>query len=175
MKPKINIKMMFISLAAVILLAGMLNYAAGDITFPNNFQNGTVADAEQVNDNFSAINTRQTATLAKLAGTYDYRGSGIFLETIISVQKDCPVSFKGTLVLTSNGSGNVSETQNDQCQGTAVSGTSNLTVTINPNGSGTLTYAGGAAYTIQLSKDLNTIIMSSTTSGVYTSSIAVRR
>jgi hypothetical protein len=174
MKPKIRIKMMLISLAAVILSVGMLNYAAGDITFPNNFQNGTVADADQVNDNFAAINSRQTATLVKLAGTYDYRGSGIFLENVNGVNTNCPVSFRGTIVLTSNGSGTVSEMDNDQCRG-SISGTDTITVTINSNGSGTLTFASGRVNSIQVSKDLNTMIASGTNNGNNTSSIAVRR
>jgi hypothetical protein len=175
MKPKSCLKVILISLTAVILSVGILNYAAGDITFPNNFQNGTVADADQVNANFAAINSRQAATLAKLAGTYDYRGSGIILKNVNGVQTNCPVSFRGTLVVNTSGSGTISRTENDQCGETA-SVTNNVTVTINTNGSGTLTLVGGGgAHSIQLSKDLNTIIFSSTTSGINTSSIAVRR
>jgi hypothetical protein len=175
MKSKISLKGMFIVLAAVILSAGFLNYAVGDITFPNSFQNGTVADADQVNANFAAINARQSATLLKMAGTYDYRGSGIFLETVNGVQTNCPVSFYGFIVLNQSGSGTVTETDNDRCQGT-VSGMGSVTVTINSaNGSGTMTFSGGRVNSIQVSKDLNTMIASSTNSGNYTSSIAVRR
>jgi hypothetical protein len=174
MTPKITLKGLLIGLAAIILAVGTLNYAAGDITFPNSFQNGTVADADDVNANFEAINSRQAASVAKLAGTYDFRGSGIFLENVNGVQTNCPVSFRGTAVLNSTGHGTISQTDNDECLGN-VSGTDTVTVTINSNGSGTLTFGSGGVDSIQVSKDLNTIIFSSTTHGSYTSTIAVRR
>ncbi|MBI3351259.1 MAG: hypothetical protein HY036_01630 [Nitrospirae bacterium] len=50
-----NWKGVLISLGAVILTVGIINYALGNVTIPNSFTNGTVADATQVNANFQAL------------------------------------------------------------------------------------------------------------------------
>lgn len=68
-KNKINMmswKGVLISLGAFILTVGIINYALGNVTIPNSFTNGTVADATQVNANFQMLSNAVTS--AKIVG-----------------------------------------------------------------------------------------------------------
>ncbi|MBI1821574.1 MAG: hypothetical protein HY036_01415 [Nitrospirae bacterium] len=159
MRQVITWKGTLITLSVLILSLGVYKYAVGDITFPNTFSNGTVADATQVNANFAAINTRSSATSALMTGTWNYLESG----SIGSTVSVCSITGGGTIILNANNSVSITENGLLFCPGTAPSAFNNGTVTgtysVSTNGSGTINITGGAIYLLQASKDLNQMII----------------
>jgi hypothetical protein len=155
----INWKGVLISLSALILTVGTFNYAMGNIVFPNTFTNGTVADATQVNANFTAINTRQSATAALIAGTWNYVESGSAGSSASGYATICSITGGGTLTLSTNGSVSSTEQGLIFCPGSAPTAFNNGTVTgtysVNADGSGTINITGGGIISFQASKDLN--------------------
>ena len=95
MKSRIGWKGMLVSLSVLILFIGTFRYAIGDVSFPNTFTAGTPALASQVNANFAAINVRQTASDATLAGTYYVKDLQAWTVKSIQLSKDATVAQKG--------------------------------------------------------------------------------
>lgn len=95
MKSRIGWKGMLVGLSVLIIFIGTFRYAIGDVSFPNTFSAGTPAVASQVNDNFKAINTRQTASAATLAGTYYVKDLQVWTVKSIQLSKDATVAQKG--------------------------------------------------------------------------------
>ena len=86
------------------LLGSWIPDAAADITFPFTFSAGTPAVADQVNQNFQAVNARQSATAASLAGTWTFQYTGVVsLDRTIGVpyhyMAPDPASSSGAFIL----------------------------------------------------------------------------
>lgn len=149
-------------LAVVFVGVAVFSYAG--VSIPYTFTAGTTAKASEVNANFQALadamNNRTTATLANMAGTWNYRMTGSFLEAL-NGNRLCTMSRTGSLTLNADGSfsDNQADT-NNYCHGggvqTNTGGTFTGTWTVSANGSGTLTFGGGSL-SFQTSKDLNTM------------------
>ena len=108
-------------------------------------------------------------TLDKLAGVWDYMGSG----TVVIDTDVCGFSFRGTITVASNGSADLDQIENNSCSG-EFSGQITGSIAVSSDGSGTLTTTNPAHF--QVSKDLNTIIFAGTSSSVaWTSGTALRR
>lgn len=149
--------------AGAVFISATIVYAA---SVPYTFSSGTVAKSLEVNANFQALadamNNRTSATLANMAGTWNYRSSGSFVEAL-NGNRLCTNSHTGTLTL--NADGTLSDNQadtNNYCQGGGVQTNTGATFTgtwtISASGSGTITYGGGYSLSFQTSKDLNTMI-----------------
>jgi hypothetical protein len=187
MKSHISWKGVLISISVLILFFGTFNLAMADITFPNTFVSGQPAVASEVNDNFQAINTRQTASLSTLAGTYNFRmlatwkqdkdlpyeyrewDDGLKLNIkangTITHKQLCSNSTIGTVTLNSNGTVTVSGTSYVDCDDPPTGSFSDSgTWTVDSTGAGTLTLSTSTNI-IQASKDLNTIIMRNNPTG----------
>ena len=157
MKSHITWKETLIIISVLILLIGTFRFAMGDIVFPHIFQSGAPAVAQEVNDNFAAINTRQAATFASMAGTF--RCSGLYAQKLLE-EETCILTISGSVTLMSDGTASFSGTANSFCHG----GTGNPvsftgTYTINENGSGTLNFTDMSIMYFQVSKDLNTVVL----------------
>ena len=108
-------------------------------------------------------------TIDKLAGTWDYMGSG----TVVSGSSVCGFSFRGTITISSDGSADLDQVSNDSCDGSS-SGQATAQITVSTNGSGTMVLTDTLHF--QVSKDLNTIIFTETSSSdSWTSGTALRR
>lgn len=152
-------------LAVVFVGVAVFSYAG--VSIPYTFTAGTNAKAGEVNANFqalaNAINNRTSATLANMAGTWNYTMTGSYL-AVSSGNVLCTMSRTGSLTLNADGtfSDNQADT-NNYCQGSGVEtntgGTFTGTWTVSTSGSGTLTY-GGVTSSFQTTKDLNTMIAS---------------
>lgn len=140
---------------------GVTVFAYATVTIPNIFTADTTAKASEVNANFQAvadaINNRTSATLAGMAGTWNYTKNGSHLNIGDTI---CTTSGTGTLTLYSNGT--LSDVQDDTynyCQGTGVvtntGATYTGTWTVSANGAGTLTYTPGPTVPFRVSKGLN--------------------
>ena len=150
-------------IVAAVLVSAAVVYAA---SVPYTFSSGTVAKSSEVNANFQALadamNNRTSATLANMAGTWNYRSAGSFLDAL-NGNRLCTNSHTGTLTLNADGtwSDNQADT-NNYCQGGGVQTNTGATFTgtwtVSANGSGTITYGGGYSLSFQASKDLNTMI-----------------
>lgn len=148
-------------IAAAILVSAAAVYAA---SVPYTFSSGTVAKSSEVNANFQALadamNNRTSATLANMAGTWNYSMTGSFVE-VLNGNRLCTMSRTGTLTFNADGtySDNQADT-NNYCHGggvqTNTGGTFTGTWTVLANGTGTRTYGGGSM-SFQTSKDLNTM------------------
>jgi hypothetical protein len=155
MKSRIGWKGMLVSLSVLIIFIGTFRYAIGDVAFPNVFTSGTPAVASQVNANFAAINARQTAAFANLAGTYyinDFQAWKKADPRITIIEKittncncACTSSFQGTMTLTADGKVTASGTRTEECACATVCcpNTSSIslsgTYTVNADGSGVIT------------------------------------
>lgn len=108
-------------------------------------------------------------TVAQLAGTWDYAGSAI--------DTACFWSLWGTAAIAANGLVTLSETRhstNPSC-GT-VSVITSGTLTINQAGTGTIALTTGETYDVQVSTDLNTLIMADITTSTWSyNNTALRR
>lgn len=94
--------------------------------------------------------------VAQLAGTWDYAGSAI--------DTSCFWSLLGTVTIAANGSISLSETRhstNGACGTVSVANTGMLT--INQAGTGTISLTTGETINVQVSTDLNTLIMADVT------------
>ena len=153
MKSRIGWKGILVSLSVLIIFIGTFRYAIGDVAFPNVFTSGTPAVASQVNANFQAINARQTAAFANLAGTYyinDFQAwkkaaPRITESTTTNCNCACNSSFQGSMILTADGKVTASGTRTEECacatsccpnsSSISLSGT----YTVNSDGSGVIT------------------------------------
>lgn len=168
MKMYAELKRLQVGIGVLVVLLGMAGSVLADVTFPNTFTNGTPALAEQVNQNFQAVNARQTATLARMAGVYTLARSQVTApagSTCVSISVD-------TLTLTAGGVITVSGNGRDSCSGNFSNNFSG-TYTVASNGSGTIS-AGGAVLQFQASKDLNTVLIYSIGTGSSSQGTAVR-
>jgi hypothetical protein len=156
MKSRITWKETLIILSVLILLVGTFRFAMGDIVFPHIFQSGAPAVAQEVNDNFAAINTRQAATFASMAGTF--RCSGFYAQKLQG-EETCILTISGSVTLMSDGTAFFSGTVNSFCHGTGNPVSFTGTYTINENGSGTLNFIDMPIMYFQASKDLNTVVL----------------
>lgn len=163
-KDRFSLRQVVGMLTVVIIGGGVLAYAT-TVTIPNTFVSGTTAKASDVNANFTAladaINNRASASLANVAGTWNYTLNGSFIEAL-SGNTLCTMSRTGTLTLNADGTFSDSQANtNNYCQGAGVQvntgGTMTGTWTVSSNGSGTLTYSSGGLVSLQSSKDLNTM------------------
>jgi hypothetical protein len=187
MKSRIGWKEMLVSLSVLIIFIGTFRYAIGDVAFPNIFTAGTPAVASQVNANFQAINTRQTAAFASLAGTYyvndlqTWKKADPRITDNIGVNCNCACtsSFQGTITLTADGKASAAGTRTEECACATTCCPDTATVslsgtyTVNADGSGVITLAEVPAskvavlvaisvpttYAYQASKDLNTLML----------------
>lgn len=186
MKSRIGWKGILVSLSVLIIFIGTFRYAIGDVAFPNVFTSGTPAVASQVNANFQAINARQTAAFANLAGTYyinDFqawkKADPRITDTTANCNCACNSSFQGTMILTADGKVTASGTRTEECACATVCcpNTSSIslsgTYTVNADGSGVITLTEvtskvavvvvvpviSATYAYQASKDLNTLML----------------
>ena len=183
-KDRFSLRQVVGILTVVIIRASALVYAT--VTIPHTFTAGDTARAGDVNANFqalaNAINNRTSATLANMAGTWDYTmvGSYITMNTAHSSTIDalCTNSRAGTLTLNADGtfSDNLPNPV-DYCTKTNSSGSPiyvdylyghiiptspgsglNGTWIVSSNGSGTLTYTSiGVTVPFRTSRDLNTM------------------
>jgi hypothetical protein len=188
MKSRIGWKGILVSLSVLIIFIGTFRYAIGDVAFPNVFTSGTPAVASQVNANFQAINARQTAAFANLAGTYyinDFqawkKADPRITDTKTNCNCACTSSFQGTMTLTADGKVTASGTRTEECAcaTTCCPNTSAIsligTYTVNADGSGVITLTEEttsklavavpvvpvitATYAYQASKNLNTLML----------------
>ena len=191
MKSRIGWKGMLVSLSVLIIFIGTFRYAIGNVVFPNTFTAGTPAVASQVNANFAAINARQTASFATLAGDYYVKDLQAWKkEALVAVVAKiaaspqdqycnckCTSSFQGTITLTADGKVSGSGIQSQQCaceNCCIISDTVTITgtYTANADGSGVITvvfdYANPKTdsvtqtFSYQASKDLNTLMFNAT-------------
>ena len=186
MKSRIGWKGMLVSLSVLIIFIGTFRYAIGDVAFPNIFTAGTPAVASQVNANFAAINARQTAAFANLAGDYYIKDLQAWKKeskpTTVPLQDQvcdctCTSSFQGALTLTADGkvSGSGIESQQCACENCCIvtdTVTITGTYTANADGSGVITVvidytnpktdSVSQTFSYQASKDLNTVMFNAT-------------
>jgi len=169
MKSRIGWKGMLVGLSVLIIFIGTFRYAIGDVSFPNTFSAGTPAVASQVNANFAAINARQTASDATLAGTYYVkdlqswtiksmqmdpltplakRGNPYAGFPPVSAEEICDCSanssFQGTIILTADGKVTGSGTRSyrfscENCCAHIISISISGTYTVNAAGDGVMT------------------------------------
>src|SRR5512137_682786 len=163
---------------AMGLLATGAREARADVTFPYTFTAGSAAVADQVNQNFQAVNVRQPATLASLAGTWSlqitsaagrtvsvpitytyYNGTGMVSNsTSVFVPLTCVNVSVATMTLTAGGVATIVGTGRSSCDpGETFSISATFTVTA--DGMGTVTGVPGDPLTFQVSKDLNSMIV----------------
>lgn len=192
MKSKMSWKGVLISLSVLILFVGLYGMAIGNISFPYTFTAGTAAKASEVNANFAAVNLRQAASAASMAGDFYVKNLEIY-RTAAPIQGNiallyrpancncmCSSTFQGTLTLASDGkvTGSGMTTEQCQCVETCCIYTYNISITgtytVSSDGSGVLdlTYVQdpGAktsitydrTFAFQASKDLNTLIINAT-------------
>lgn len=185
-------KGVLISLSVLILFVGLYGMAIGNISFPYTFTAGTAAKASEVNANFAAVNLRQAASAASMAGDFYVKNLEIY-RTAAPIQGNiallyrpancncmCSSTFQGTLTLASDGkvTGSGMTTEQCQCVETCCIYTYNISITgtytVSSDGSGVLdlTYVQdpGAktsitydrTFAFQASKDLNTLIINAT-------------
>jgi hypothetical protein len=186
MKSHIGWKGMLVSLSILIICIGTFRYAIGDVAFPNIFTAGTPAVASQVNANFQAINARQTAAFANLAGTYYINDIQKWRKAdprAKDVKDDCSChctsSFQGTMILTADGKASASGTKTEECTCDTSCCPNTITIslsgtyTVNADGSGIITLTEvkdskvvvavpllfTETYAYQASKDLNTLML----------------
>lgn len=186
MKSRIGWKGMLVSLSVLIIFIGTFRYAIGNVVFPNTFTAGTPAVASQVNANFAAINARQSASFASLAGDYYVKDLQAWKKesrtTTVPPQDQvcdckCTSSFQGALTFTADGkvSGTGIQSQQCACENCCIvsdSVTITGTYTANADGSGVMTvvfdYANpktasvSQTFSYQASKDLNTLMFNAT-------------
>jgi hypothetical protein len=158
--------LLFVALALVTAAAGT---ASAFIAFPYNFSNGTPADATQVNANFQAVNAKQTATLARMAGTYAMQGTDFYTETrgvfggTGYVEMTCTDLSRGTLTLRADGSFTLISTTDDSCHHPN-SGTMTGTYSVDGvNNTGTMVFPNKDTISFRISRDLNVIMWEHTT------------
>jgi len=192
MKSKMSWKGVLISLSVLILFVGIYSMAIGSISFPYTFTAGTAAKASEVNANFSAINARQSASAATLAGEYYiknleiYRiaapvtGNNALYYREANCNCTCSSTFQGSLILAADGKVTGSGISSEQC-GCVTNCciyTYNITITgtysVDSSGAGVLdlTYVQDPGSKVELtydrtfafqsSKDLNTLIINAT-------------
>lgn len=163
MKSNISWKGMIVVFGALILFIGTYRFAMSDISFPHIFQSGDPAVAQEVNDNFAAINTRQTATFSTMAGNFRLSESIIVTERSdingTSIELPCVLTVNGNLLLNTDGTASFSGTQRSLCAGTVNDSVSlSGTYAVNADGSGTFYISGNSPVIFQVSKDLNTMV-----------------
>lgn len=163
-KDRFSLRQVAGMLTLVIVGVSVLAYAA--VTIPYTFTSGTTAKSSEVNANFQALadamNNRTSATLANMAGTWNYTMNGY--GSLPSSTTLCTMSRTGTLTL--NADGTFSDNQADTntiCQNLGVQanpgGTYTGTWSVSAAGSGALTYSSGAGtLSFQASRDLNTMV-----------------
>jgi hypothetical protein len=172
-KSLMNWKGVLIGLATLVFSIGLFRYTLADIVFPNTFTSGTTASASQVNANFAAINTRQSATAALMAGTWFYNESGYEISSTYGV---CPEIGTGSITLNANGTASITEIAAvANCNDSTVPPTvrpypeTNIitagTFTVSSTGVGTITLSDGSTYGFTTSKDLNTMQLFGTNIG----------
>jgi hypothetical protein len=165
------------AIAMGVLVSGARD-ARADVTFPYTFTAGSAAVADQVNQNFQAVNVRQPATLASLAGTWSlqvtsaasrtisvpitytyYNGTAMVSNnTSASVPVTCVNVSTATMTLTSGGTATIVGSGKSSCDpGETFSISATFTVTA--DGAGTVTGIPGDPLTFQVSKDLNSMIV----------------
>lgn len=161
MKSLMSQRGIFVSLGCLVFVVGLFRYTLADIVFPNVFTSGTTASASQVNANFAAINTRQTASASSMAGTWNYVANGTIT---ITGPSTCSISgAAGVITLSSNGTASITESGFVTCPTASPSAYTNTTVNgtwaVSANGSGTINITGGSVYSIQASKELNQMLI----------------
>jgi len=121
----------------------------------------------------SAPQAASGVTVQALAGTWSYAGSGTEL---VSGGVLCGVSFTGTIVLNSSGTGTLAQSNHSSnCSVTASTNDTITATSVNANGTGTISLASGEVDTIQVSIDLNTIVWADlSTSGFAVTGSALR-
>lgn len=118
-----------------------------------------------------SVNAASGVTVEKLAGTWDYLGSG----TVGTGTDLCGFNFSGVISISSDGSGTIDLTASNSCDG-IVSGQVLTTASISADGSGSLSSpASSSVLPFRISRDLNTMIFAEITDDEWTSAIALRR
>jgi len=166
-----------LTVAVGVLLSGVPATRA-DVAFPYTFSAGTAAVADQVNQNFQAVNARQAATLASLAGTWSlqinsassrqvsvpityhfWNGTATVTEnTSAMVTITCVNVSIATMTLTAGGTATIAGTGKSTCD---PGETFNLaaTFTVTSDGVGRVSGIPGDPLDFQVSKDLNSMIV----------------
>jgi hypothetical protein len=161
---KCNLNLMDILLGLFIVIVPLT--ASADVLVPHTFASGSPAVASEVNANFQAFNTRQTATLPAMAGTYSFQMIRFStITTSISgnptFNTTCAYQIQGTMTLTSGGNATATTTSINNFGGNNCvndsPGTLSGTYTVNADGSGTITVPG-ITFNFKASKDLNTVL-----------------
>lgn len=109
-------------------------------------------------------------TLADMAGTWDYMGSDT------TTLPNCSESFRGTISIQSNGSASYSQILHSSCGDQNIPSISGFTVSVQSDGSGTITPPGGGTQQpFRVSKNADVMIMDASDTNIYGFQVALKR
>jgi hypothetical protein len=111
-------------------------------------------------------------TLADLVGTWDVVGSGTVRLPDSSL---CAASGVGEFSIAADGALTEATGVKSSCQSGTIVDSDTGTVSVDPDGSGTITYASGDSDVFQVSKDKNLMALFPTDADEWSHSVALRR
>ena len=111
-------------------------------------------------------------TLADLVGTWDMVASGTVRLPDTSL---CAASGAGEFSIASDGTLTETTVVKTSCQSGTIDDTDTATVSVDPDGSGTITYSGGAIDVFQVNQGASVMLVYPTDEDEWSHSVAMRR